>query len=90
MQTFAMKTLFRILILAALVPTGAFAQTSAFTYQGTLNQQGAPANGNFEGDFYWKVYPRQAIQRSSGASTLWGLEANIFDADWATGSTVRK
>lgn len=46
-----MKTLFRILILAAMVPTGAFAQTSAFTYQGTLNQSGAPANGSFEMQF---------------------------------------
>jgi len=42
-----------------------------------------PANGNFNGDFYWKTYPDHAIQRCAGAATLWGVEMNIFDLDWS-------
>lgn len=47
-----------------------------------------PANGNFSGDLYWKVVPRQSIQRASGASTLWGTEQSIFDQDWLAGTTL--
>lgn len=42
-----------------------------------------PANGNFNGDLYWKVYPSHAIQRASGASILWGVEFSLFDLDWS-------
>lgn len=42
-----------------------------------------PVNGNFNGDLYWKVYPRQAIQSCSGARTLWGTEQSLFDLDWS-------
>ena len=42
-----------------------------------------PANGNFNGDFYWKVYADHVVQRAAGAATLWGVEMNIFDLDWS-------
>jgi len=41
-----------------------------------------PVNGNFNGDFYWKVYPDHVVQRAAGAATVWGVEMNIFDLDW--------
>lgn len=42
-----------------------------------------PTSGNFNGDLYWKVYPRQAIQSCAGARTLWGTEQSLFDLDWS-------
>lgn len=42
-----------------------------------------PAAGNFSGDFYWKVIPRQAVQNVHSGRTLWGTEQHLFDLDWS-------
>ncbi len=47
-----------------------------------------PGNGNFGGDYYWKVFPGAALQRCSGADTLWGVQFSLFDDDWTDGSVL--
>lgn len=42
-----------------------------------------PVNGNFDGNLFWKVLPRQAVQRVAGAAPLWGVEFHLFDLDWS-------
>src|SRR6266581_1880802 len=39
------------LLLAFIVTTGAFAQTTSFAYQGRLTDSGNPANGNYDLQF---------------------------------------
>lgn len=47
-----------------------------------------PANGNYSGDFYWKVYPKEATRTCEGAATLWGVEMNLFDLDWTNSAPL--
>lgn len=44
-----------------------------------------PANGDYSGDLYYKIYPEIANQRCSGDFTWTGSEYAIFDDDWVTG-----
>jgi hypothetical protein len=51
-----LRTLCLIILLSTLIPqpSTVFAQTTAFTYQGRLNDNGAPASGNY--DLQFKIY----------------------------------
>lgn len=46
-----MRKLFVAAVLAGLVSGGAFAQNTTFTYQGSLNDSGSPANGSYDFEF---------------------------------------
>ncbi len=47
-----------------------------------------PANGDYSGDLYYKVFPEAANTRCSGDFTWTGSEYGIFDDDWSTGAEL--
>ncbi|HKX84312.1 MAG TPA: hypothetical protein VJL58_08835 [Pyrinomonadaceae bacterium] len=57
-----------ILFVFCFFSTGAFSQSTAFTYQGSLTQAGSPANGAF--DFKFRLYDSQSGGNQAGGDVL--------------------
>ncbi len=47
-----------------------------------------PANGDYSGDLYYKVFPESVNTHCSGTWTWTGSEYSIFDDDWSDGATL--
>ncbi len=47
-----------------------------------------PANGDFSGDLFYKVWPASSLQRCAGVATLNGVEWSVADSDWTDDTTL--
>lgn len=77
--------LFVLAFLSAAIPQEAAAQTSVFTYQGRLNDNGAPANGVY--DFQFAVYDSSNPLATNAQSGI-GVTNGLFTAQLDFGSAI--
>lgn len=77
---------FLIAFISVALAQNAAAQTSAFTYQGHLTDQGAPANGLY--DFQFTLYDASAPIAGAVLNTSVGVTNGLFTAQLDFGSGV--